>query len=97
MGISRTRRSLLGLFAAAAATPARAFRVEPLDAPAAADWSANAVCGRSALHDDLRAAIAALLEGGDPPPDVVKAIARLSICPFCRCVVTATTADPPRF
>jgi hypothetical protein len=93
-----TRRTLLGLFATAAvATPARAFRVEPLDAPSAADWSANAVCGRSAIHDELRAEIAALLEGRDPPPDVADAVERLSICPFCRCVVTAAAPELPRF
>jgi hypothetical protein len=92
-----TRRVLLGLFGAALATPARAFRVEPLDAPSAADWSANAVCARSAIHDDLRAEIAALLEGRDPPPDVAEAVRRLSVCPFCRCILSAAAPGPPRF
>lgn len=93
-----TRRALFGLFATAAvAAPARAFRVEPLDAPSAADWSANAACTRSPVHDELRAEIAALLEGRDPPQDVTDAVERLSVCPFCRCVVTAAAPAPPRF
>ncbi|WP_439578872.1 hypothetical protein [Elioraea sp.] len=93
-----TRRVLLGLFATAAvASPARAFRVEPLDAPSAADWSANAACSRSPIHDELRAEIAALLEGRDPPPDVAEAVERLSVCPFCRCVVTTAAPELPRF
>jgi hypothetical protein len=93
----RTRRLMLGLFGAALAAPARAFRVEALDAPATADWSANAACARSAIHDELRAELAALLEGRDPPPDLAASIERLSVCPFCRCVVTAPAEDTPRF
>ncbi|TQF83170.1 hypothetical protein FK498_03225 [Elioraea sp. Yellowstone] len=93
-----SRRALLGLFATVAVVaPARAFRVEPLDVPSAADWSANAACARSPIHDELRAEIAALLKGRDAPPDVAEAVERLSVCPFCRCVVTATAAGPPRF
>jgi hypothetical protein len=92
-----TRRLMLGLCGAALAAPARAFRVEPLDAPAAADWSEGAVCGRSPIHDELRAELAALLEGRDPPAEVAEAVERLSVCPFCRCVVTAAAPEPPRF
>lgn len=93
-----TRRALLGLFAATAvAAPARAFRLEPLDASATADWSANVACARSTLHDELRAEIAALLEGREPSPEVAEAVERLSVCPFCRCVVTAAAPVLPRF
>jgi hypothetical protein len=92
-----TRRVLLSLVGAALAMPARAFRLEPLDAASAADRSANAVCARSAIHDDLRAEIAALLQGRDPPPDVAEAVRRLSVCPFCRCILSAAAPDPPRF
>lgn len=93
-----TRRTLLGLFAAAAvAAPARAFRVEPLDAQSAMDWSASAVCARSTIHDELRAELAALLEGREPSPEVAEAVERLSVCPFCRCVVTAAAPTLPRF
>lgn len=91
-----TRRILLGLFAAAAAAaPARAFRVETLDPAAAEDWSANAACGRSPLHDELRTEIAALLQGGETSPSVAAAVERLSVCPFCRCVVTAPGREAP--
>lgn len=83
-----TRRLFLGLAGAAvAAAPARAFRAEALDDAAAADWAANASCGRSALHDELRAEIDALLAGRDPTPEVAEAVERLAVCPYCRCAV----------
>lgn len=92
----RTRRVLLGLLATAAvAAPARGFRVETLDTASAEDWAANAACGRSAFHDELRAELAALLEGRDPPAAVAAAAERLSVCPFCRCIVTAPDRDTP--
>jgi hypothetical protein len=80
-----SRRALLGLFAAAAAAPARAFRLEPLDPAAAEDWAAGASCGRSPVHDELRAEIVRLLDGRMPPQAVTEAVERLSVCPHCRC------------
>lgn len=85
----RSRRVLLGLFAAAVAKPVRAFSVEQLDPATAEDWAGGASCNRSPVHDELRAEIARLLDGRAPPPAVTEAVERLSICPYCRCRIAA--------